>query len=233
MHNRGLKTINLPIIVNWAIWKTRNNVIFDNKPIQWPLLEASIVAALKELPDPPPPPSRQPTPPPTIDTGTPWAFFNGAANQQSCGGGIILHISENHLYKIKAGLGTGTNNFAELITLRHLLHFALRHHCTSINIFGDSQIIINWINGTTTCHMHSLSIILHEAQTLKSAFNNISISHIYRVHNKGADQLSKEAALMDRGTWEITEVIDQQEHKYYHRPYIDPGYPTLGQHIDY
>jgi len=79
--------------------------------------------------------------------------------------------------------------------------------------------------------MHSLSIILHEALTLKSAFNNITISHIYREHNKGADRLSKEATLMDRGTWEITEVKDQQEHKFYHRPYIDPGYPALGQQI--
>lgn len=163
----------------------------------------------------------------------PWAFFDGAANQQSCGGGFILHVTENHHYKIKAGLGVGTNNFSELITLRHLLHFALRHHCISINIFGDSQIIINWINGTATCHMHSLSTILQEALDLKAAFNDFSISHIYREHNKGADKLSKEAALMDRGLWEITEIIDQQEQKLYHRPYIDPGYPTLDQQIAY
>eukprot|EP00253_Pinus_taeda_P011269 PITA_11269 len=229
MKNKGSKNINLPIIVNWSIWKSRNRAIFENKPIHWPLMEAGIISALKELPDPPPPSSRQPAPPPPIDQSKPWAYFDGAANLQSCGGGIILNVSEHHQFRIKAGLGAGTNNFAELITFRHLLHFALRHHCTSINIYGDSQIIINWINGTATCHMHSLSIILQEALALKSAFNNITVSHIYREHNKGANKLSKDAALMDRGIWEITEIKDQQEQRFFHRPYIDPRYPTSGQ----
>eukprot|EP00253_Pinus_taeda_P026822 PITA_26822 len=228
-NKNGSKMINLPIIVNWAIWKSRNNIIFENKPIHWPLLEASIIAALRELPDPPPQNARLPGPPPPIDSSKPWAFFDGAANTHSCGGGFILHLNENHHFRIKAGLGAGTNNFAELITLRHLLHFALRHHCANINIYGDSQIIINWINGSATCHMHSLSTILHDALELKSAFNHISISQIYREHNRSADKLSKEAALMDRGIWEIKDIINQQEHTFYHRPYIDPGYPTLDQ----
>eukprot|EP00253_Pinus_taeda_P017857 PITA_17857 len=226
--NKGSKNINLPIIVNWSIWKSRNRLIFEEKPIHWPLMEAGIITALNELPNPPPPKSRHPTPP-HIDLSIPWAFFDGAANSQSCGGGIIIHLSEHHLYKIKAGLGAGTNNFAELITLRHLLHFALIHHCNSINIFGDSQIIINWINGITTCHIHTLSIVLNEVLELKAAFNNITVSHIYREHNNGADKLSKEAATMDRGMWEISEIKDHQEQKIYHRPYIDPEYPTTGR----
>eukprot|EP00253_Pinus_taeda_P014871 PITA_14871 len=68
--NKGSKNINLPIIVNWSIWKSRNRAIFDNKPIHWPLLETGIISALKELPDPPPPSSRQPAPPPPIDQST-------------------------------------------------------------------------------------------------------------------------------------------------------------------
>jgi len=224
------KNVNLPIIVNWSIWKARNRMIFGDKPIHWPLIEAGIITAFRELPDPPPPKIQQPNPPPLIDQGTPWAFFDGAANTQSCGGSFILHKTDQHLFNIKAGLGAGTNNYAELITLHHLLHFALSHHCTSINIYGDSQIIINWFNDISTCHMHTLSIILNEVLELKAAFNNITVSHIYREYNKGADKLSKEAALMDRGVWEITEIQDQQEHKFYHRPYIDPGYPTAGHH---
>lgn len=86
-HNRGSKAVNLPIIVNWTIWKTRNKLIFDERAIQWPLIEAGIITAFTELPEPPPPKQRRSNPPPIIDQGTPWAFFDGAANVQSCGGG--------------------------------------------------------------------------------------------------------------------------------------------------
>lgn len=206
------------------------NIIFEDNQVHWPLVEAGIIAAFRELPDPPPPKTRLPNPPPCIDHSTPWAYFDSVANRQSCGGGFIIHKSEHHYYKIKTGLGTGTNNFAKLITLRHVLHFALGHHYTSINIFGDSQTIINWFNGIYACHIHTLSIILNEVLELKAAFNNITCSHIYREHNKGTDKLSKEAALMDKGIWEITEIQGQQEHKYYHRPYIDPGYQTTPGH---
>eukprot|EP00253_Pinus_taeda_P012292 PITA_12292 len=204
--HKGTKTISLPAIVIWHLWKTRNLIVFQDKPVYWHLLEARIIAAFNELPDPPPAHVRRPHPPPFIDRSTPWAFFDGAANQQSCGGGIIIHKSDQHHYRIKAGLGTGSNNYAELITLRHLLHFALGHNITCINIFGDSKIIIDWFNNNAICHIHTLNIILHEIQEFKSAFNNISCSHIYREHNESADRLSKEAALMDRGVWEVTEV---------------------------
>lgn len=228
--HKGTKFVNLPIIINWSIWKARNQMIFEEKVLQWPLIEARIICAYNELPDPPPPKSRRPNPPPSIDRGTPWAYFDGAANVQRSGGGFILHKYENHSYFIKVGLGVGTNNFAELISLRHLLHFALSHQCNSINIFGDSQIIINWFINITTCHIHSLNNILDEVLQFKAAFNHISVSHIYREHNQDADKLSKEAALMEKGHWEITELLDQQEQKYYHRPYIDPQYPTMGLH---
>lgn len=227
--HKGTKLINLPAIVIWHLWKARNLIIFQDKPVHWHQAEARIIAAFNDLPKPPPAPIRRIHPPPNIDRSIPWAFFDGAANQQGCGGGIIIHKSDQHYYKIKAGLGMGTNNFAELITLIHLLHFALGHNISNINIFGDSKIIINWFNINSICHIHTLNIILHEIQDFKAAFNLISCSHIYREHNEGADRLSKEVALMDRGVWEITEVNGQQEHKYYHRPYIDQGYQLAAE----
>lgn len=193
------------------------------------MIEAGIIATHRELPDPPPPKERHPHPPPCIDSNTPWAFFDGAANQHGCGGGFIIHINDHHYYKVKLGLGAGTNNYVELITLQHLLHFSLSHHCTSINIYGDSKIIINWFNGISDCYIHTLNIILHEVYVFK-ALNNISCSHIYREHNCNADKLSKEAALMNMGVWEITEVQGQNEYIYYHRPYIDQNYQRAPGH---
>lgn len=72
---------------------------------------------------------------------------------------------------------------------------------------------------------------MDEVHRFKEAFTHISVTHIYREHNMDADKLSKEAAMMDRGIWEITEVLGQQKQKFYHRPYIEQGFPTVGPHL--
>jgi len=158
---------------------------------------------------------------PNIDRTTPWAFFDGAANQAGCGGGFILHINEHHRYLAKMGFRNGSNNYAEISAIHNLLHFALLHQHTKINIFGDSMVVVNWINNVTTCHTHTLSNILHDALTLKTAFNHFSCLHIYREHNSEADKLSKEASTLPRGEWIIVEQNGTEEHQFYHRPYID------------
>ena len=122
------------------------------------------------------------------------------------------------------GLGDGTNNFAELITLHHLLHFSLGHQCFNLNIFGDSKIIISWFDSISVCHIHTLNNILNEVNIFKVEFNNISCNHIYREHNSSANQLSKEVASLPRGEWVIQEQRGADEFRYFHRPYIDQHY---------
>lgn len=114
------------------------------------------------------------------------------------------------------GLGEGTNNYAELITLHHLLHFSLGHNCMDLNIYGDSKIIVNWFNNITVCHSHTLSNILNEVNLFKAQFNSISCQHIYREHNCNADRLSKEATVLPGGEWMIQEHRGSNEYRYYH-----------------
>lgn len=133
----------------------------------------------------------------------------------------MLHINEHHRYKVKMGLGVGSNNFAEIMALRNLLHFSLGHQCLELNIYGDSKTVINWFNHVTICHIHTLNNILYEIQTFKAAFNHISCLHIYREHNSCADQLSKEATTLPRGEWLILEQQGSEEYCFFHRPYID------------
>ena len=192
--------------------------------MHWPHIAASIISAYNEFPDPPRPREHRPHAPPIIDKSTPWDFFDCTANQWGCGGGFILYISDQHYFKIKMGLGARTNNFAELTTLRHLLHFSLGHHCINLNIFGDSKIIMNWFNGIIACHIHTPSNILNEVNIFKAEFNNISCNHIYREHNCSADQLSKEASTLPKGEWLIQEQRGTNEYCYFHRPYIDQHY---------
>lgn len=218
------KLQSLPIITCWYIWLARNRMIFDDKPPNWPHIISLITAAYHSLPDPPQPRNRSPRDPPPINRSTPWAFFDGSAQQQGCGGGFLLYKNEQHFYKVKMGLGPGTNNFAEIISLRHLLHFALGHNCLHIHIFGDSKIIIDWFNNTTECHTHTLLNILEDINILKAQFIDISCQHIYREHNCSADQLSKEATSLPRGEWLIQEQRGADYYQYYYRPYSDTHY---------
>jgi ribonuclease HI len=59
--------------------------------------------------------------------------------------GGILYLKENHFYKIKMGLGPGSNNYVELMSLKLLLTFVGEKGITTIQIFGDSLNVINWV----------------------------------------------------------------------------------------
>ena len=49
-----------------------------------------------------------------IDRTSPWAYFDGATQNNSCGGGAVLFLSESHYFVMYMGLGEGTNNFARV-----------------------------------------------------------------------------------------------------------------------
>jgi len=122
----------LPLLVCWSIWLTRNGIIFRGKLARWPFITAKIITAYHELPDEDHTPTNQVVTPETIDITIPWTYFDGATQAHGCGGGILFHLSEHHHFKIQMGLGVGTNKFAEMISLRHILHFSLVHSCNHL-----------------------------------------------------------------------------------------------------
>jgi ribonuclease HI len=80
-----------------------------------------------------------------VDLSKPWEFFDGASknNNLSCGGGDILHLSPDNSFKLKMGMGSETNNFTELMALKLLLLFAREKEVKSLQIVGDSMLVIN------------------------------------------------------------------------------------------
>ena len=83
-----------------------------------------------------------------LDKSMPWGYFDGAAQDNICRGGALLYLSETHFVKLVVGLGGGSNNFAELMSLKLLLVFAAKKGHRNMNFMGDSMNVINWINGT-------------------------------------------------------------------------------------
>lgn len=126
-------------------------------------------------------------------------------------------------------MGEGTNNKAELLTLYMLLIFAHENGDQRIQIFGYSMVIINWINQTQQCHNIYLNPILDEAAQLKTTFNQISFTHIFREQNKEADKCSKEAAGPFLPAWEIEELGPNEAYNFYHRMFIENHFPDADQ----
>ena len=160
-----------------------------------------------------------------IDILRPWDYFDGASkdHQSLCGGGGVLYKSEFHYFHIVAGLGRGSNNYAELMSLRLLMLFALEQGFRSLQIFGDSMLVIDWAMEIHQCHVMVLLPILEEVIRLKQSFTQITFSHVYRERNVMADQLSKEATQqhLDFGSWRITSHLPEGSFSYYHRPFHD------------
>lgn len=215
------KTINFSLLVPWHIWLKCNLIIFQDKPAIWNLIPPKICSAFEELPTEEnynkPKIIRQEQ----IDKSTPWAYFDGDSQPHGCGGGIIFHLTKSHSFHISMGLGHGTNNHAELISLQHLNYFAILQHCRKLQIFGDSKNVIEWFNNTASCNSYTLRSLMDEIVFFKTYFDHISCSHIYMERNESADKLSKEAMNHPLGEWMIIEHTPARTYQYFHRPYID------------
>ena len=99
----------------------------------------------------------------------------------------------------------GTNNFAELCALKLLLILDRRKSLDKIQIFGDSQLVINWASGRYQILNLELAMIPRDVNRLTDCFVYVSFTHIYRERNSFADALAKAGGLILEGYWTIKE----------------------------
>ena len=118
------------------------------------------------------------------------------------------------------GLGTGSNNYAELMALKLLLCFAIESNCQNLQVFGDSLVVINWMNKIQRRRNTSLVALFEEVNRLLANFESLSLKHVYRERNMEADRLSKAGINLEWGTWKITEKKETEANEYYHRPFL-------------
>jgi len=196
--------------------------IFQDKDTPAAITATQGAAIYSSLPDPKGPSPQRIAPELQILEGVPWSFFDGASQNIIAGAGLIIHLSPSHSLKASVGLGTGSNNYAELNALKLLLCWLIHRHTLSIQIFGDSQNVIRWVNGLSSCRNQALKHILGEVQRLKSMFNSFSICHIYRERNVMADQLSKVGLHQDFGSWKIEEEEQGLISRSVQPPYFHP-----------
>ena len=117
----------------------------------------------------------------------------------------MLHLSADHFFSFKAGLGMRTNNFAEVCALKLLLTLARENSLDKIQIFGDSQLVINWASGKHRLLNLELAMILKDVNRFTDCFEFVSFNHIYWERNSSADALAIAGGRILEGYWSIKE----------------------------
>lgn len=121
--------------------------------------------------------------------------FDGASrgNPGPAGIGAVIFHNGQEIWASCQYIGTKTNNQSEYSALILGLQEALTRDIKQLHVYGDSQLVINQINGIYKVKNVGLQELYQEVQRLKAEFETIVFTHIYREFNKRADHLSNMA----------------------------------------
>ena len=112
-------------------------------------------------------------------------------------GAVIYKFNKEISSKIQFVGNNSTNNVAEYTGLIIGLKDAINLGIKELTVEGDSLLVINQMNGIYKVKSENLIELYKEATNLKSQFDYISFTHIYRSNNKRADELSNLAITKD------------------------------------
>jgi ribonuclease HI len=118
-------------------------------------------------------------------------FIDGGSrgNPGESGIGIVIeNIKAKKGYYFYTGIGT--NNEAEYKALIKALGIAKEHNFNEVNVFSDSELICNQINGIYKVKSETLLQLNLEVKKMIADFKNFNISHVLREYNKDADKMA-------------------------------------------
>jgi len=97
--------------------------------------------------------------------------------------------------------GEGTNNTAEYQALILGLTTAYESGVTEVQVFGDSMVVVEQVNGRWKVKDDRLRGLCADAQARLAHFDSWAVTHVRRADNMYADQLGR-LALLAEGTSE-------------------------------
>jgi ribonuclease HI len=105
-------------------------------------------------------------------------------------GAVITDGEGSVLWEGKEYLGHCTNNIAEYKALILGLKGALAEGYKDIEVYLDSELLANQINGSYRVKNENLKVLMTEVRGLLTSFDTIEVKHVLRCHNSHADKLA-------------------------------------------
>jgi ribonuclease HI len=127
---------------------------------------------------------------------TPWAlFFDGSSCGKGGGGWIFLISPRGEMFEFAIPIQpTVTNNQAEYEALLRGLQYLKEAGAVSVEIYGDSELVIKQLNGQYECKSDALRNYYEECREILKSFQFVILQHIPREHNEEANRLAQSAS---------------------------------------
>jgi ribonuclease HI len=127
---------------------------------------------------------------------TPWAlFFDGSSCGKGGGVGILLIFPRGEMFEFAIPIQpTVTNNQAEYEALLRGLQYLKEAKAISVEIYGDSELVIKQLNGQYECRNDILRNYYEECKEILKSFQLVILQHILREHNEEANRLAQSAS---------------------------------------
>ncbi|XP_070681695.1 uncharacterized protein [Malus domestica] len=124
-------------------------------------------------------------------------YFDGSHTQKASGAGIVIVNPQGvyHYYSFLLDYQGNTNNRAEYETLIIGLEILMDLGAVEVEVFGDSELVINQLNGEFKCrHITMAGYYLAATQLLNFWDSEISVNHVPRESNLAANEMAQLAS---------------------------------------
>jgi ribonuclease HI len=127
---------------------------------------------------------------------TPWAlFFDGSSYGKGGGVGILLISPRGEMFEFAIPIQpTVTNNQAKYEALLRGLQYLREAGAVSVEVYGDSELVIKQLNGQYECKSEALRSYYEECREILKSFPLVTLQHIPREHNEEANRLAQGAS---------------------------------------
>nr|CAB3453764.1 unnamed protein product [Digitaria exilis] len=121
--------------------------------------------------------------------------FDGAQNRTGSGVGVVFMspIGVMMRYAIRLHF-PASNNMAEYEALLAGLRIGKELGIHRLEARGDSQLVVDQVNGDAKCHNPKLAVYCEAARRAQEKFKGLGFVHLRQEYNKAADELAKLAS---------------------------------------